>query len=98
MTGKVKPFSHDIERISLEDVGGLQKLLTKSRGLHFRQNVKPRTFEIAGINFGNFLGCFTSIQKRSEAMLSKKGKSEATLYKILLCHEIAPRFFFARAN
>jgi len=73
-------------------------LLTKSRGLHFRQNVKPLTFEIAEINLGNFLGCFTTIQKRSEAMLFKKGKSEATLYKTPLCHEIAPRFFFARAN
>jgi len=30
-------------------------LLTKSRGLHFRQNVKPQTFEVAEINFGNFI-------------------------------------------
>ncbi len=73
-------------------------MLTKSRGLHFRQNVKPWTFEIAEINFSNFLGWFTTIQKRSEAMLSKKGKSEATLNKTPLCHEIALRFFFARAN
>jgi hypothetical protein len=76
-------------------------LLTKSRGLHFRDNVKPLTFEIAGINFDNFFGWFTTIQKRSKAMLStKKGKSEATLYKTPLCHEIAARFkfFFARAN
>ncbi len=28
----------------------------------------------------------------------KKGKSEATLNKTPLCHEIAPRFFFARAK
>ncbi len=31
-------------------------------------------------------------------VLAEKGESEATLYKTPLCHEIAPRFFFARAN
>ncbi len=86
-------------RESLWKMYGIRKkLLTKSQGLHFRKSVKPRTFEIAEINFGSFLGCFTTIQRRSEAMLSKKGKSEATLYKPPLCHEIAPRFFFARTN
>ncbi len=79
-------------------LGVCKKLLTKSRGLHFRQNIKLQTFEIAEINWGNFLGYFTTIQNKSEAMLSKKGKSEATLYKTPLCHEIAPRFFFARGN
>jgi hypothetical protein len=34
----------------------------------------PLTLEIAEMNLGNFLGCFTTIQKRFEAMLSKKGK------------------------
>jgi hypothetical protein len=72
--------------------------MATSRGLRFRQNVKPLTFEIAETKFGNFLGCATTIQKRSEAMLSIKGKSEATQYKTPLWHEIAPRFFFARAN
>jgi hypothetical protein len=78
----------------LEDVGGLQEIAYKVTRASFRQNVKPQTFEIAEINFGNFLGCFTTIQKRSEAILSKKGKSEATLYKTPLCHEISPRFFW----
>ncbi len=29
MTGNEKPFAHDIERISLEDVGGLQEIAYK---------------------------------------------------------------------
>ncbi len=57
--------------------------------------IKPRTFEIDEIKFANFLGRFTLIQNRPEAMLSEKEKYEAMLYKPPVCHEIAPRFVFA---
>ncbi len=70
-------------------MGGCKKLITKSRELHFRQNVKPQAFEIAETKFGNFLGCYTTIQNRSEVMLSKKDKNDTTLYKSPLWHEIA---------
>jgi hypothetical protein len=71
--------------------GGYRKLITRSRGLHFRQNVKPWTSDIAEIKFGNFLasGCSKMIQNRSEVMLPKKGKSEATLYKTTLWNGLA---------
>ena len=54
---------------------------TKSRGLLFRLNIKPQTFEIAEINFGNSIGLSTPIQNRPEAMLSEKEKGDEMLFK-----------------
>ena len=64
-------------------IGGCGKLITRSRGLLYRVNIKPRTFkfEITEIDFGNFLGLPTTIQDRTEAMLSEKEESGAMLFK-----------------
>ncbi len=49
-------------------------MLTKSRGLHFRQNVKPLTFEVAEINLGNFLAVSQRFRRDPKRCCPKKEK------------------------
>ncbi len=57
------------------------RMRERSRGLLYRGNIKPQTFEIAEIKFGNFLGQPRTIQNRTEVMQSEKEKSGAMLFK-----------------
>ena len=57
------------------------RMRKRSRCLLYRGNIKPRTFDIAEINFGNFLGLPTTIQVTTEVMQSEKEKSGAMLFK-----------------